>query len=50
MLVGIVVIALGGAIVYLLVSRARREKTLAENRERALGGPAGPDSDASAER
>ena len=49
-LIGIVVIALGGGVAYLLVSRARREKTLADNRERALGGPSGPDSDASAER
>ncbi|MBD8023888.1 copper resistance CopC family protein [Microbacterium gallinarum] len=49
-LVGIVVIALGGGIAYLLVSRARREKTLADNRGRALGGAPGPDSDASAER
>lgn len=49
-LIGIVVIALGGGIGYLLVSRARREKALADNRERALGGASGPDSDPPAER
>ncbi|MFB8147387.1 copper resistance protein CopC [Microbacterium sp. NPDC056003] len=49
-LIGIVVIALGGGITYLLVSRARREKALADNRERARGGAPRPDSDASAER
>jgi methionine-rich copper-binding protein CopC len=35
---GIVLVALAGGITYLLVSRARREKALAENREKALGG------------
>ncbi|MCH6229840.1 copper resistance protein CopC [Microbacterium sp. CFH 31415] len=49
-LIGIVVIALGGGITYLLVSRARRQKALADNRARALGGGPRLDSDASAER
>ncbi|WP_249354065.1 copper resistance CopC family protein [Microbacterium sp. 2FI] len=43
---GIVVAGLGGAVLYLLVSRARQQKELAENRERALGGGAAPDSPA----
>ena len=47
---GLLLVGLGGAVVYLLVSRARREKALAENRERALGGGGGPDSDAPAGR
>lgn len=42
---GLVLVGLGGAVVYLLVSRARREKELAENRERALGGTGGTGSE-----
>lgn len=42
---GLVLAAIAGAVLYLLVSRARREKALAENRERALGGPSGPGSE-----
>ncbi|WP_461471349.1 copper resistance CopC family protein [Microbacterium sp. HJ5] len=43
---GLVLAAVVGAIVYLATSRSRREKALAENRERALGGGSGADSDA----
>lgn len=37
---GIVLLAIAGGVVYLLVSRARQQKSIAENRERALGGAA----------
>jgi methionine-rich copper-binding protein CopC len=47
---GLLLAALGGAVIYLLTSRARREKELAESRERALGGAPEPDSDPPAER
>lgn len=46
---GILAVAVAGAVVYLLVSRARREKELADNRERALGGTPGADSEPPAE-
>ncbi|WP_404432447.1 copper resistance protein CopC [Microbacterium lacus] len=47
-IVGLVLFAaVGGAVLYLLVSRVRRDKALAENRARALGTP---DSDSPAER
>lgn len=42
---GLLIAGLGGAVVYLLVSRARREKELAANRERALQGASGPGSE-----
>ncbi|WP_240642328.1 copper resistance CopC family protein [Microbacterium sulfonylureivorans] len=48
-LFGIVALAAAGAVVYLLVSRSRREKALAENREKVLGGAPGPDSEPPAE-
>lgn len=48
-LFAIVAVAAAGGVVYLLVSRARREKALAENRERALGGTPGADSEPPAE-
>ncbi|WP_091491393.1 copper resistance CopC family protein [Microbacterium pygmaeum] len=38
---GIVLVAVAGGIVYLLVSRARQQRALAENRANALGDPAG---------
>ena len=47
---GIVALLVAGAIVYLLVSRSRREKELAANRERALGGTPGPGSEPPAEQ
>ena len=47
---GLVAAAVLAAVVYLVASRARREKTLADNRERALGAAPGPDSDPPAER
>jgi hypothetical protein len=47
---GLLLAGVGGAVVYLLVSRARREKELAENRERALSDGSGPGSGPSAGR
>ncbi len=50
---GVILAGVGGAVVYLLVSRSRREKALAENRARALRTPdplGTPDSDSPAER
>lgn len=38
-LVGLVVLALIAGVIYLVVSRSRRDKALAANRERALGAP-----------
>lgn len=46
---GMLLAGVGGAVLYLLVSRARREKELAQNRERALGGDARPGSEPPAE-
>ena len=39
-----------GAVAYLLVSRSRRDKALADSRDRALGGTPGADSEPPAER
>ncbi|MET0736511.1 MAG: copper resistance CopC family protein [Microbacterium sp.] len=41
---GVLLVAVAGAVVYLLVSRARREKALAEEREKALGAGSAPAS------
>ncbi|MDY0910023.1 copper resistance CopC family protein [Microbacterium sp. CFBP9034] len=43
-------LALAGGIIYLVVSRKRRDRALAENREKALGGAPGPDSTPPADR
>ena len=47
---GIVLLLVVAALVYLMVSRSRREKQLAANRERALGGASGPGSEPPAEQ
>ncbi|MFE7844623.1 copper resistance protein CopC [Microbacterium sp. NPDC057407] len=48
-LAGLLVAAVGGAVLYLLASRARREKELAENRVRAPGTAPGTGSEPPAE-
>jgi copper resistance protein C len=45
----ILLAAVGGAVVYLLTSRARRRNALAANREKALGGAPGADPSSSPE-
>lgn len=44
-ILGAVVLLAAAGVTYLLVSRSRREKALAQNRERALGGPSAPGSE-----
>jgi len=48
-LFGVIAVALAAGVAYLLVSRSRREKALAENRATALGGGPRPDSEPPAE-
>jgi methionine-rich copper-binding protein CopC len=44
-ILGIVVLALVAGVTYLVVSRSRRDRALAANRERALGGGSAPGSE-----
>lgn len=46
----IVAVLVAAAVTYLLVSRSRREKALAESRDKALGGGPEPDSEPPADR